>query len=546
MVYQGAVMFADKSIRSGLCLSGYGVLILMILTGSMTGCSSTPDADQLYSSEAGEKESISDNKAASLLPAKSSSPSPSTAKAIPVASYSPMDRAVVLQYVEKGESDTANLSQALKLVQRAEQLSHAERTMEDYLVLAAHNRFKGDMQKVVQHANQGIMAKSDNKRVKAHMFIYLGYTYEKKSTTMAGSYFKQAVQIDPELYKGHYELGRISFEKKKYPAAKIALKKAFELSPKNAEVYGMLGQMFYALDLYEEAVESLKKALELRPQTHWIHLKLGDTYFYGLRKREEAESYYQQAVLKNDSDPDAHFGAALYYRYKSDYERASNHLQKAMTLDARNPKYKKELEDMLSEKDEMAQAIQKYKQAIAENPTDPDPVAQLGGYYLRWRKHDKAEAQYKKAVELASSVPDAPVAKPDSDDQESDDLESDTSDEPVVEEPSKMPEYANSLGWFYFNDKKYAQAEQAFKKALKVNPKHTPAQFGLGRTYETLQQYKLAASHYTKAAALDPDNQEAQKRLDVLKESGKLMPVGEMVKTQEGESSENPVMEVKK
>ena len=162
-------MFAGKSVRPKSCLSGYGVLIVLVLMGSMTGCSSTPDTEKLYSSEEGS----ATNQSASLSPNQPSG----TAIAVPIPpSYSSMDRAVVLRYAEKGENDSANLSQALKLVQRAEQLSHTERTMEDYLVLAAHYRLKGDLQKVVQHANQGIMAKSDSKRVKANMFIHLGYT----------------------------------------------------------------------------------------------------------------------------------------------------------------------------------------------------------------------------------------------------------------------------------------------------------------------------------------------------------------------------------
>ena len=518
-------MSAEKSVRPQSCLWATGIFIFLILMGTLTGCSSrAPESDKLYSSAEG----------APMDKAASVSPNPGTVNVI--SSYSSADREVVLRYAEKGENDSANLSQALKLVQRAEQLPTAKRTMEDYLVLAAHYWLKGDMQQVVQQANQGIMAKSDSPRVKAYMFIYLGYTYEKKSMTMAGSYFKQAAQIDPGFYKGDYELGRISFESKKFPVAKAALKKAYDLNPESADVYGMLGQMFYGLDLYEEAAESLKKALAMSPQTHWIHLKLGDTYFYGLRQREEAGGYYQQAVSKIDSDPDVHFGVALYYRYKNEYEKAEKHLQAAMTLDEENPKYKRELNDMLSEQSEMAPALQKYKQAIAKTPEDPGPVAQLAKYYLRWGKYDKAEEQYKKAVELASIVPKAPVAK----------TASDKSAEPVAQEPSRVPEYANSLGWFYFNDKKYAQAEQAFKTALKVNPKHTPAQFGLGRTYENLQQYDLAVSHYTKAAALDPDNQEAQKHLDALKESGKIAPVGEMVNTQNGKPAKQPVIEVKK
>ncbi len=116
------------------------------------------------------------------------------------------------------------------------------------------------------------------------MFIYLGYTYESKSPTMARSYFKQAAQVDPDFYKGHYESGRIFFLEKKYSKAQAPLKQALNLNPESADVYGMLGQMFYGMDQYEEAAESLEKALAMSTQTHWIPLKLGDTYFYGLKK----------------------------------------------------------------------------------------------------------------------------------------------------------------------------------------------------------------------------------------------------------------------
>ena len=354
--------------------------------------------------------------------------------------------------------------------------------MEDYLVLAAHYWFKDDMKQVVQQANQGIMAKSDSKRVKANMFVYLGYTYEKKSPVMARSYFKQAAQIDPGFYKGDYELGRILFMNKEYAKAQPPLKKALSTNPENADIYGKLGQMFYDMDQYEEAAESLEKALAMSPQTQWIHLKLGDTYFYGLKKRDEGGRHYQQAVSKNDSDPEALFGLALYHRYKSEYEKAEKHLEKAMKLDERNPKYKRELDDMLSEQSEMKAGVRKHKQAIAKKPGDPNLAAKLGKYYLRWGKYDQTEEQYKKAVELALKMDEKPVAKPDPDNPKG----------PPILEPSKVPEHANNLGWFYFNNKKYAQAEQAFKTAIKVNSKHTPAQIGLGRTYENLEQYDLA------------------------------------------------------
>jgi len=547
-------MFSEKNDHSKSCFAhwNFGVLILVVLIAGAIGCSSREtESDKLYSSEEASPKSGTDSMT-SLPQTESSNQATSTDEpggsssfdtaALISKTYSPADRAIVLKYVEKGESDPENLSQALRLVQRAEQLSPSERVIEDFLILAAHYRIKGDMNQVIQYANQGIMAKSDSNRVKANMFIYLGYTYENKSQTMALSYFKQAAKIDPDFYKGHYELGRISYLKKKFSEAKAQLKKAFDLNPDNAEVYSMLGQMFYGMDQYEKAAESLEKALALSPQTHWILVKLGDTYFFGLKEREKGGQFYQQAVSKSGSDPEAHFGLALYYRSKSDYSNAEAQLQKAIALDYTIAKFKRELDDIGSEKIEMAEKIEGLYKAIAENPDDPSYLAQLGRFYLRWQKYDQAEAQFIKAFELASRLTVTPKVVKDSEDSE----DSEDSDEPVVEAFSEVPEYASILGWFYFNDKKYDKAEKAFQSALKVDPKYTRAMFGLGWAYENLKQYKLAASQYAQTVASDPQHHEARDRLAALKKSGQLLPVGEVDKKPGVAPDKQTVEQVKK
>ncbi len=477
-------------------------LALASLVGAL-GCSSgVPEKEGLYgSAETGRAETQDPNTVA--VPHKPGSPSPSAGQpvvsdsrqpAVSQPSYSKEDQAVILRYAEWGPRDKANLEKVLKWVERAEKLPSAQRTMEDYLMLSAHYWFNGDKKKVVQYANQGIMAKSDNSRVKAYMFIYLGYTYEEKSPTMALSYFRQASRIAPEFYRGHYEWGRMAYAKRDFPQAGASLKKVLDSGPDNAEVYGMLGQMFYGMDRYEEAAESLEAALNQGANAPWIYLKLANTYFYGLKLRKKAEPYYKEAVAKGNSDPAAHYGMALYYRFRSKYDLAEEELEKAHALDHTNPKYKREIKDMGEEKKEVQAGQAKLLEVIKKKPDEPDPVIRLGRFYLRWQKFDLAEAQFKLAVKM----------KP------------------------KDVQYANILGWFYFNDRKWQKAEEAFSAGLQTDPKNTEALFGLGQAYEEQKQYKKAASQYTQILSLDPKHEEAQTRLTRLKDSGKLVPVVEV------------------
>ena len=93
---------------------------------------------------------------------------------------------------------------------------------------------------------------------------------------------------------------------------------------------------------------------------------------------------------------------------------------------------------------------------------------------------------------------------------------------------------------------KYEKAEKAFKSAGKIDPKYSEALFGLGRAYENLKQYELAASHYAQTVASDPEHKEAQDHLAALKESGKLVPVVEVDMKPGVATDKQTVEEVKK
>ena len=512
------MFFAFKNCQaSSFALKLSGVLIVSILMVGFIGCSgSERETSGLYSEE-GASPDLGQESTAEVSPdgnrKASSEDAPLPEAPVKPVNYTAKEREVVLRYVEWGEDDPENMKQASQLLERARQRATSQRVMEDYLLLAAHHWNSGDKDQVVQFANQGVTAVSDNLRIKANMFIYLGYTYEDKSPTMALSYFKQAAKLDPDFYKGYYERGRTEYMKKNFPAAKEQLALALNKNPGNAQIYGMLGQMFYGMDLYAKAAESYEKAIALSPQTAWLLVKLGDTYYFGLKEREKGGDLYQKAVMENVSDSEAHFGLAVYHRSKNKYTDAEIHLNKAISLDYKNPKYQRELDDLNAEKKEMAEGIEKYLKAIKENPTDPHSVVSLARYYLRWQKFDEAEKHFIKALDIARKHPETIPSDKNN--------EEETGDQII----SRVPEFATMLGWFYFNDKKPDKALEAFQTALKADGKYNDAMYGLGRVFENLGQYDQAATQYNLVITADAEYQEAADRLAAMEKSGKLTPV---------------------
>jgi len=155
----------------------------------------------------------------------------------------------------------------------------------------------------------------------------------------------------------------------------------------------------------------------------------------------------------------------------SDYNRAIDLLEQALTLNPTNPKFQRKLASTLSQKgyqlynkDDFLGAIELFKKSVEYEPNNPEYFRNLGWSYLELgtRKKNRGES------------------------------------------------YES-----YFKD-----AESAHQKAIQIDPDFAGAYYGLGYVYVRQNKINDAIINYRKAISTQPDSEWASKSQKVLKSLG--------------------------
>lgn len=189
-----------------------------------------------------------------------------------------------------------------------------------------------------------------------------------------------------------------------------------------------------------------------------------------------------------------------------DYTKALIHLVEAEKLFADDPILQNYLGLAYNGKKKPELAIRHYKKALKLKPDYAPAKNNLGTAYLAEERWDDAIAVYKEVTgELLYATPHYPLS---------------------------------NLGYAYYRKKEYKLSEKYYLEALKLEPAHPPALWGLGKTYVAmgrggeavsalsnvverypeyseghyalaqaymlLKNYRKAKSEYKKVIALDP------------------------------------------
>ncbi|MBI2119290.1 MAG: tetratricopeptide repeat protein [Elusimicrobia bacterium] len=167
----------------------------------------------------------------------------------------------------------------------------------------------------------------------------LGMLYaENKEVEKAKLAFEMALQLNPNVSGVYYNLGKLLSEKNDLKAESFYLK-AIELEPKNKEALKALAFFYFQNRFFSKAQIFYERALKIMPNSktdYSLYNNLGILYG-NLRKFEEAEKSFQQAIELEPLNSEAYLNLAYLYTQQKRFSQAISAYQTVLNLDPTAP-----------------------------------------------------------------------------------------------------------------------------------------------------------------------------------------------------------------
>ncbi len=237
-----------------------------------------------------------------------------------------------------------------------------------------------------------------------------------------------------------------------------------------------------------QAIDFYKKAYALDPKSPIIGERLAEMYWKAQRNRE-AEAEALQILKRNPNDVQTRrLLGRIYLRSLGDLNNGGG------------------------QSDTSAKAIEQFAEIHRLDPSDTESALWLARLYRLQNQHDRAE------VVLRNTLKEDPDSEPAIEQLTQLLLDEGKSGEAVellegLTGKSPSPTLLDLLGDAYTQTKNLPKAEQAYRKALELDPSELSHQRGLGQTLLAEEKYSDALAVYQKLSDLMPDDADVYLRI---------------------------------
>lgn len=325
-----------------------------------------------------------------------------------------------------------NLNEAKINFQKAYEFSGGSDV--ELLIDLAEGYVEGGSKEFIDEATKLLTKAKTMDSKNANIYTALGDLWEKQNVNeLALTEYKNAVNINPNLVKAHYKIGKLLLKEKKYNEGAESFKKCIQLDPNFAPAYREMGELYFRAGRYKEAKDNYKSYVQktegdLQAQVRYCQ------FLYLSKEYQEAVNQinavlkdtvtnvllrllgYSYIELKNYNEGlkalDKYFAKVKpENQIAKDYENYAKALdntnqdslaviyyEKAMQMDP-SLNFYSTIGDCWSEIKSWEKAVIAYEKAVSVKPNQKD-YYMLARAYQNLLNYDKAEENYKKVVEL--------------------------------------------------------------------------------------------------------------------------------------------------
>jgi tetratricopeptide (TPR) repeat protein len=292
--------------------------------------------------------------------------------------------------------------------------------------------------------------------------------------------------------------------------AEADLNTAISIAPKSPQAYLELGKLRFAQKRFSEGVTLLEEALQYDPNS-FETLRLLVSYDLYQKQPEKALARLNAQIEKSPNNSTFYDLLAQFQIQQKKLDDAAASAQKAIQLNSGDGEAVLLFAQIEVQRGQTANAIGAWQQWSAAHPNDAGALAILGTLEESRGDLGKAEAYYRKSLEIQ---PQQPIAANNLAyrmllNGENPDVAL-TLAQTARQGMPNSPNTADTLAWAYYYTGAYSFARDLLEDAVKTEPNDAAMQYHLGMVYTKLRDKSDAELHLKKAVLLAPDSPTAK------------------------------------
>lgn len=342
-----------------------------------------------------------------------------------------------------------------------------------------------------------------------------GVLHEMGKLENAVQSYKNSLDIDSDFSEAHNNLGNLLREMEQPDEAIASFKKAIKIRPDYVEALFSLSMIYQDLGLSDEVIDCLKKVIKIRPKFANAYNNLGIAY-KELNNFNEAVKAYKNALKIYPEFAEAHNNLGNAFKDLGKADDAINCYEKAINSKSNYPTYHNNLGILLTELKKFDRANAVFQLSLAINPKYPDTHNNLGNLQKEQYQYENAIDSYKTALSIDPNNFEA-----------QNNLGNALKDIGQIEKAKRAfeisiqinpysPEAHNNLGNILKDLKKFDDAIHSYKKAIILNPSYVECFNNIGIVYFNQGKFDEAIKSYKKVLALNPNFEETYNNLGIV------------------------------